>query len=121
MALLIVVTSNRHSQLNMQDAYKKYAKDLFLGKAARNIFLMKNNGLALMYAWKEKKRNPFYVDVYLAEELHDWQIPEKVRRAVDWKVEKKYGQYPTAKKALRENRLPSREELEKIDLSSLLK
>lgn len=121
MAILIVTTSNRKTQENMQKAYKRDAKDLFLGKVARNVFLMKNNGLALMYAWKEKKRNPFYIDVYLAEELHDWQIPEKVRRAADWKVEKKYAKYPIAKKTLKENRLPSREELEKIDLSSLLK
>lgn len=31
MALLIVVTSNRRSQGNMRDTYKKYAKNLFLG------------------------------------------------------------------------------------------
>ena len=120
MAVLIVITSTRQAHQNMENA-RRDSPDSFLGKAARNTYLMKSNGLALWYAWKEKKRNPFYVDVYLAEELHDWQIPEKVRRAVDWKVEKKYGQYPTAEKALRENRLPSREELEKIDLSSLLK
>lgn len=121
MAVLIVVTTNKQSYENMQHAHTKYARDLFLGKAARNAFLMKNNGLALMCAWKEKRRNPFYVDVYLAEELHDWQIPEKVRRAADWKVEKKYGQYPTSEKTLKEEGLPSREELEKIELDSSLK
>ena len=54
MAILIVVTGNRQAQKNMQNAYKRNAPELFLGKPASNVFLMKSNGLALRYAWTEK-------------------------------------------------------------------
>lgn len=121
MAILIVITSNRQSQANMQDAYKKYASELFIGKPSRNVYLMKNNGLSLMYAWKEKKRNPFYVDMYAADEVHEWQLPEQVRRSADWKVEKKYGPYPVSAQTLEAEGLPSRDQLEKLSLNFSMK
>ena len=121
MAILIVITSNRQSQVNMQDAYNKYASELFIGKPARNIYLMKNNGLALMHAWKEKKRNPFYVDVYVADEVHEWQLPEEVRRSADWKIEKKYTPYPVSAQTLKKENIPSRDQLEKLSLNFSMK
>ncbi len=121
MAILIVVTANRQAQKNMQDAYKRNAPELFLGKPASNVFLMKSNGLSLLYAWKEKERNPFYVDIYLADELHPHQIPDKVRRAVDWKVENKSGRYPVSDETLMKESLPSRQELEQIELDFSMK
>jgi len=121
MALLIVVTSKREAQKAMQKAYKRDVTDLFLGKGARNVFLMKNNGHALLCAWNVKKRHSFYVDVYLAEELHEWQIPEPVRKGAEWKVEKKYGPYPVSKETLRKNSLASKEELEQIALDFSIK
>jgi hypothetical protein len=116
MAILIVVTANRQAQKNIQNIYKRIAPDLFLGKPASNVFLMKNNGLALKYAWTVKEHNPFYVDIYLADELHPHQIPDKVRRAVDWKKEQGFGRYPASEKTLRKEGLPSHQELEKIEL-----
>ena len=101
----------------MQKTYRRDAPDLFLGKPASNVFLMKNNGLALTYAWKEKERNPFYVDIYFADELHPHQIPDKVRRAADWKVENKSARYPVSDSTLMKENLSSREELEKIELN----
>ncbi|GAI79561.1 unnamed protein product, partial [marine sediment metagenome] len=76
MAILIVVTANQQSQQNMHKIFKRDAPDLFLGSPASNIFFMKNNGRALRYAYTVKARQPFYVDIYLAEELHPHQIPE---------------------------------------------
>ncbi len=116
MAMLIVVTSNRPAQKAMQYTYRRDASELFLGKAARNVFLLKNNGRALFYAWTVKKRHPFYVEVYLTDELHDWQIPEQVRRAAEWKVEKRFGPYPVSEETLRQNGLSKTEELEQIVL-----
>lgn len=121
MAILIVVTGNRQAQMNMQHAYKRDAPEVFLGKPASNVFLMRNNGLALWYAWKEKERNPFYVDLYLADELHPHQIPDKVRRAADWKKEQGYGRYPASEETLRKEGLPSQQELEKLELSFSMK
>lgn len=100
----------------MQHAYRRDAPELFLGKPASNVFLMKNNGLALWYAWKEKERNPFYVDVYLANEVHPHQLPDKVRRAADWKVEQGSGRYPGSEETLMREGIPSQQELEKIEL-----
>ena len=121
MAILIVVTANRQAQKNMQNAYKRVAPDLFLGKPASNVFLMKNNGLSLKHAWIEKERNPFYVDVYLADELHPHQIPDKVRRAADWKKEQGFGRYPASEETLMREGLPSQQELEKIELDFSMK
>ena len=121
MAILIVVTANRQAQKNIQDAYRRDAPDLFLGKPASNVFLMKNNGLALKYAWTVKERNPFYVDIYLADELHPHQIPDKVRRAADWKKEQGFGRYPASEETLRKEGLPSPQELEKIELDFSMK
>lgn len=121
MAILIVVTSTITAQRSMQITYKRDEPELFLGKAARNVFLMKNNGRALLCAWNVKKRHPFYVDVYLSEELHDWQIPEPVRRGAEWKVEKRYGPYPVSEETLRKNSLASKEELEQIALDFSIK
>ena len=115
MGLLIVVTSLRQAQRNMEVARRDYP-DLFLGRPAGNVYLMKSNGLALWYAWKEKSRNPLYVDVYLADELHQWQIPDPVRRSAEWKLENKYSPYPVSAETLKLNELVSREELEKIAL-----
>lgn len=116
MAVLIVVTANRQAQKNMQNAFKRVAPEFFLGKPASNVFLMKNTGRALKYAWTEKERNPFYVDVYLADELHPHQIPDKVRRAVDWQIEHKSARYPVLEETLRREGLPSQQELEKLEL-----
>jgi len=121
MAILIVVTGNRKSQQNLQKAYRRDAPNLFLGKPASNVFLMKNDGWALLHAWKVKERSDFYVDVYLADELHPHQIPDKVRRAVDWIVEKGHGPYPVSVETLRRERLPSQLELEKIELDFSMK
>jgi len=121
MAILIVVAGNQQSQQNMHKAYKRDAPSLFLGKPASNVFLMKNNGEALKYAWTVKERNPFYVDVYLADELHPHQIPDKVRRAVDWKIEHKSARYPVLEETLRKEGLPSQQELEKIELDFSMK
>jgi len=121
MAILIVVTANRQAQKNMQKTYKKNAPSLFLGKPASNVFLMKNNGRALYYAWNAKECNPFYVDIYLADELHPHQIPDKVRRAADWKKEQGYGRYPASEETLRKERLPSQRELEQIELDFSMK
>jgi len=121
MAILIVVTANQQSQQNMQKTYKRDAPELFLGKPASNVFLMKNNGLALLHAWKVKERNPFYVDVYLADELHSHQIQDKIRRAVDWIVEKGHGPYPVSEETLRKEGLPSQQELEKLELDFSMK
>lgn len=121
MAVLIVATSTKPAQKAMQDAFRRDVPDLFLGKLARNMFLMKNNGRALMCAWNVKRRYPFYVDVYLGEELHDWQIPEQVRRAAEWKAEKKYGPYPVSEETLKRNSLASKEELEQIALDFSIK
>ena len=117
MARLIVITADQRSQQNMHKIYKRDAPDLVLGKPASNIFLMKNNGRALKYAWAVKERNPFYVDVYLADELHEWQIPEPVRRAADWKKKQGFGRYPASEETLKKEGLPSQEELEKIELT----
>ena len=121
MAILVVVTANRQAQRNMQNAFKRDAPDLFLGKPASNIFLMKNNGRALKCAWTEKERNPFYVDIYLADELHPHQIPDKIRRAVDWKIERKSARYPVSEETLRREEIPSPQELEKIELDFSMK
>jgi len=121
MAILIVVTANRQAQKNMKNSFDRIAPHLFLGRPASNVFLMKNNALALAYAWTEKQRNPFYVDIYLADELHPHQIPDKVRRAVDWKVENKSARYPVSDRTLMKENLPSREELEKIELDFSMK
>jgi len=117
MAILIVVTANQRAQQNMQKTYKRDAPDLFLGKPASNVFLMKNNGKALKYAWTVKERNPFYVDIYLADEVHPHQVPDKVRRAVDWKKEQGFGRYPASEETLRKESLPSQQELEQIELN----
>ncbi|MFW6118123.1 MAG: hypothetical protein ACOC6R_01345 [Chloroflexota bacterium] len=121
MAILIVITTNQRSQQNMHKIYKTVAPELFLGKSASNVFLMKNNGLALKYAWTVKERNPFYVDIYLANELHPHQIPDKVRRAADWKKEQGYGRYPASEETLRKEGIPSPQELEKIELDFLMR
>ena len=121
MAILIVVTANQQSQQNMQKTYKRDAPDLFLGRPASNVFLMKNNGLALKYAWTVKERNPFYVDIYIADELHQHQIPDKVRRAADWKKEQRFGRYPASEETLMREGLPSQQELEKIELDFSMK
>ena len=116
MAILIVVAANQQSQQNMHKIFKRDAPDLVLGKPASNIFLMKNNGRSLKYAWAVKERNPFYVDVYFAEELHERQIPEPVRRAAAWKKKQGFGRYPASEETLRKEGLPSQEELEKVEL-----
>lgn len=116
MAFIIVYAGNRQSQKSMQHAYKRDAKDLFIGKLAGNVFLMENSALALMYAYKEKLRNPYYVNVYLAEDLIDRQIPEEVRRASGWMIKNKYSKYPKAEKTLAKNGLLSREALKEIAL-----
>ena len=108
MAVLIVIASSKQTQRNMETALRD-SPDLFLGKPARNIYLMRSNGLALWYAWKEKNRNPLYVDVYVADELHQWQIPDPIRRSVEWKVDNKYSPYPVSEGTLTTNGLVSRE------------
>ena len=116
MAILIVVTANQQAQQNMHKIFKRDAPDLFLGKVASNVFLMRNNGKALRYAWAVRERNPFYVDVYLADEIHSHQIPDKVRKAADWKKKQGFGRYPASDETLRKEGLPSQEELDKIEL-----
>ena len=115
MALLIVVTSSKQTQQNMENA-RRNTPDIFLGKPARNVYLMKSNGLALWYAWKEKDRHPLFVDVYLADEVHQWQIPETIRRSTEWKAENRQSSYPVLTKTLKRQGMVSREELEKIAL-----
>ena len=115
MALLIVVTSSTQTRNSMEKA-RRDSPDIFLGKPVPNVYLMRSNGLALWYAWKEKNKNPLYVDVYLADELHQWQVPDEIRRSADWKVENRYKPYPVSAETLRSNGLASQEDLEKIAL-----
>ncbi|MFQ6615906.1 MAG: hypothetical protein ACE5HZ_03960 [Fidelibacterota bacterium] len=117
MAVLILITTHRRSRDQIRKAYQRRGRDLFLGKLAPNVFVMKNDGKSLMWAWKEKRRNPMFVDLYVAEELRSWQIPDKIRRASDWKLEKGKANYPTRKATLKKENLPSLKELEEITLN----
>ena len=115
MALLIVVTSSRQAQRNMETA-RRDSPDLFLGRPAANVYLMRDNGLALWYAWKEKNKNPLCVDVYLSDELHQWQIPDPIRRSAEWQAENRYRSYPVSTETLRLTGLASQEDMEKTAL-----
>ncbi|MEE9167839.1 MAG: hypothetical protein V3U24_10335 [Candidatus Neomarinimicrobiota bacterium] len=117
MAVLIMITSNQQAREQVRKAYRRRGKDLFLGKLAANVYVMKNDGKALMWAWKEKRRNPMFVDLYAAEELRKWQIPEDIRRAAEWKLEKGRASYPRKEETLAKENLPSMGELEKIELN----
>ena len=115
MALLIVITSSKQTKENMENALRN-SPDLFLGKPAHNVYLMRSNGLALWYAWKEKEKYPYFLDVYLADEVHQWQIPDPIRRSAEWKAENKHGSYPVSMETLKMKGMVSQEELEKIAL-----
>ena len=115
MALLIVVTSSKQAQRNMETA-RRNDPGLFLGRPAGNVYLMRDNGLALWYAWKEKNKSPLYVDVYLSDELHQWQIPDQIRRSAEWQAENKHSSYPVLGDTLKAKGLASREDMEKISL-----
>lgn len=117
MAVLILIATHRRSREQVRKAYQRRGSDLFLGKPAPNVFVMKNDGKSLMWAWKEKRRNPMFVDLYVAEELRSWQIPEKIRKASDWKLEKGRANYPTRRATLRQENLPSLKELEAMELN----
>lgn len=97
--------------MNMQHAFKRDAPELFISKPASNVFLMENTGLALMYASKEKLRNPVNVSIYIAEEMLSLEIPEQIRKSSEWKIANKFSKYPRSKKTLKENELLSREDL----------
>ncbi len=112
-----MITSNQQAREQVRKAYRRRGKDLFLGKLAANVYVMKNDGKALMWAWKEKRRNPMFVDLYAAEELRKWQIPEDIRRAAEWKLEKGRASYPRKEETLAKENLPSMGELEKIELN----
>lgn len=115
MAILIVVTSSEQTRRNMEKALVE-APDLFVSKPVPNVYLMRSNGLALWYAWKEKRKSPLYIDVFLSDELHEWQVSDEVRRSVEWKIENKFSSYPVSKEKLRDHALASREDLQKIGL-----
>lgn len=112
-----MITSNRRAAEQVRKAYQRRGSDLFLGKLAANVYVMKNDGRSLMWAWKEKQRNPMFVDLYAAEELRSWQIPEEIRRAAEWKLEKGRASYPRKQETLVRENLPSMGELEKIELN----
>jgi hypothetical protein len=118
MAVLIVVASTKEAQANLQKAFRRHGESTFLGKASSNVFIMKNNGYSLLLAWTEKKKRPFYVDIYVADELHEWELPDKVRRSVDWKLEVGQRRYPVSRETLQQEGLASLEELEGISLNS---
>ena len=115
MAILIVVTSSEQTRRNMEKAILD-APDLFLSKPVPNVYLMRSNGLALWYAWKEKRKSPLYIDVFLSDELHEWQISDDIRRSVEWKIENRFSSYPVSKEKLRTHELASRQDLERIEL-----
>jgi len=117
MAVLIMITSNRRAREQVRKAYQRRGKELFLGKLAANVYVMKNDGKSLMWAWKEKQRNPMFVDLYAAEELRSWQIPEKIRKAAEWKLEKGRANYPRKKKTLEKENLPNLKELAEFELN----
>lgn len=117
MAVLILITGNRRAREQVRKAYQRRGSDLFLGKLSANAYVMKNDGKSLMWAWKEKRRNPMFVDLYAAEELRSWQIPEKIRRAAEWKLDRGKANYPRKGETLKRENLPSLKELEEIELN----
>ena len=117
MAVLILITTNRRARDQVRKAYERRGRDLFVGKLASNVFALKNDGKSLMWAWKEKRRNPMFVDLYVADELRSWQIPEEIKRAAEWKLEKGRASYPRKEETLARENLPSLRKLEETELN----
>jgi len=97
--------------------HKKNCPQLHVAQLSGKIFILVNNGEALTYATNLYLKHKGWVEIFIVEPLTLTQIPNKVRRAAEWRIEKPRGTYPTKEETLQNQNLPSLEDLRNIRLS----
>jgi len=102
MAFLIVHAVSKDVQEVLYKWYngrrRKEVQDHFVMKLGPSCYLTEATGDVLALLWALKKRHEQKLDIYAAEPLHEWDLPDKVKEVVDTCLEEK----PTSKKALEE-------------------
>lgn len=88
--------------------FRKELQNYFIRKLERGIYLVSANGEILAFLWALKMRYGTDLDVFAATPLHEWNVPETIKKAA---------QYLNAEKRKRKfykREEVSREELRKI-------
>ena len=119
MPFILVYATNKEAVKQLQ-MHKRRNPALHVAQFSGKLFLMVNNGEALAYATKLMLRHKGWVEIFILEPLTLSHIPEPVRRAAEWKVEKPLARYPKLEKTLAKLGLPSIKELRSVRLSLLL-
>jgi hypothetical protein len=112
MAFFIVKAFNKNVEKILGDWYNgRYRKELqkyFIRKLERGIYLVSANGEILAFLWALKTRYGTDLDIFGATPLHEWNVPEIVKKAAQYLNEEK------RKRKFNKKEEVSREELRKI-------
>ncbi|HUY01059.1 MAG TPA: hypothetical protein VMV49_15960 [Candidatus Deferrimicrobium sp.] len=82
-----------------QDKRRQDINKFFIEKLSSDVFLTESNGEILAMLWSLRKRFDEGLDIFVAEPLHEWDIPEKVLEVSRCLEEK-----PKSRKILQEAR-----------------
>lgn len=101
MAFFIVKTSLESADELLRSWFNGESREeiqkQFVRKLSRGVYLTEAAGDILALLWALKNRHNGKVDIFLAEPLHEWDIPYKVKEVAKCLIEK-----PSAKERLRQ-------------------
>jgi len=113
MSYILVTASSNEARDRLNKVFNGYAEDEKVSKLCSRAYLVENNGKALEHAYREQLRNEFGVDIFFVEELHDRDIPDKVKKNAEWHINNANSLPQQKNKAIENNELEEEEELEK--------
>lgn len=112
MSYILVTASDSEARNRLNMVFNNYSEELKISKICSRAYLVRNDGEALEKAYREKLRNNFGIDIYFVEEIHDRDIPEKVKKNAEWHINHPSALPQQKNKAIEDNELIPEEELE---------
>jgi len=80
--VLVVICLASRTRKRMSRRQAKYGGRVFLGNPSPGVYILRGNALALSIALSMKDESPFDTDIYVATELHLWELDDDFRKAV---------------------------------------
>lgn len=112
MSYILVTASTNESRNRLNKIFNQYNPELKVSKICSRAYLVKNEGSALERAYREELRDSFGIDLYFVEEMHDRDIPEKVKKNAEWHINHPSARSQQKNKAIEDNELVPEEELQ---------
>lgn len=116
MSYILVTASTNDARNRLNMLFNQYQQELKVSKLCSRAYLVRNNGVALERAFREKLRDSFGIDLYFVEEIHDRDIPEDVIKNAEWHINHPNARHQQKNDAIANHELIPEDELEQCQV-----